>query len=84
METEKERRRGQLQEHRSAVTERAALIDTVLEPLGDLDRLREDIRQNKAELRYSLWYCWQLGYASRQADEHVINGTRPDPTRDHR
>ena len=51
-------------EHKAAVTQRAALIAHVLAPLGNLIRLRQDIRENKAELKHALFYAWQCGYRS--------------------
>ena len=72
METEPQRRR---REHRAEVTERAVLIDTLLEPLGDLDQLRDDIAEwtdsaeSTEELRYALFYSWQCGFKAGQRQQ---------------
>ena len=68
-------------EHKRLVTERQALIELVLEPLGSLQQLQQDIRSDRslAELRHALFFSWQCGYHARIRDEHVLNGTRPDP-----
>ena len=56
-----------------------AAITAELEPLGDLDLLRGDIAESKGEMRYALWFAFQLGYRRRVADEHLEAGTRPPP-----
>ena len=61
---------------------RADLIDTVLEPFGNLDQLRDEIAdgtEGTEELKHCLFYAWQYGYGDRIRDEHVLNGTTPDP-----
>ena len=67
------------QQHAQEIAECDAVIRAELKPLGDLDQLRRDIAVSKGELRYSLWFAFQLGYRRRVADEHMEAGTRPPP-----
>ena len=58
-------------EHKRIVAERADLIRRALEPLGDLGDLWEYCKQSYPEAEHSWFYCWQLGYRARQADERI-------------